>query len=108
MSRHVTSAVAMSRYDEAVRAAIDTACARVAPLWPLASFVAVNPFLGFSGQSFASTCATLRRLAGADMLMPRAFYLAQIQSGLVTEVDLAAQDLSFDAATSSAQRSRPS
>jgi hypothetical protein len=32
--------------------AISAACAKVAPLWPLKHFVAVNPFLGFSTTPF--------------------------------------------------------
>lgn len=40
-----------------IDAAIARACEKIAPLWPLKHFVAVNPFLGFSGQSFATTCA---------------------------------------------------
>ncbi len=56
----------------ALDAAIETACHRIAPLWPLKHFVAVNPFLGFSSRSFAATCATLKRVARTDMLMPRA------------------------------------
>src|SRR3546814_4808031 len=43
-----------------IEAAIAQACDKIAPLWPLKHFVAVNPFLGFSDQSFAATCATLR------------------------------------------------
>lgn len=57
-----------------IATAIAAACARIAPLWPLDSFVAVNPFLGFSGTPFEETCATLRRVAGIDLLMPRPFY----------------------------------
>ncbi len=62
----------------ALTQAIAAACARIAPLWPLDSFVAVNPFLGFTGQSFAGTCAMLRRVAGIDVLMPRGFYRAEL------------------------------
>ena len=36
----------------ALEATVRAACRRIAPLWPLKHFVAVNPFLGFSGQSF--------------------------------------------------------
>ena len=38
--------------DALLRAAIQTARDRVAPLWPLSSFVAVNPFLGFATTPF--------------------------------------------------------
>ncbi|MBR1024680.1 DUF2309 domain-containing protein [Bradyrhizobium viridifuturi] len=70
--------------------AIDRACNKIAPLWPLKHFVAVNPFLGFSDQSFAATCATLRRVAGVDMLMPRAFYREALSAGTIEERDLEA------------------
>jgi uncharacterized protein YbcC (UPF0753/DUF2309 family) len=73
-----------------IDAAIDRACNRIAPLWPLKHFVAVNPFLGFSDQSFAATCATLRRVAGIDMLMPRAFYREAIAAGRIEDRDLGA------------------
>jgi uncharacterized protein YbcC (UPF0753/DUF2309 family) len=74
----------------AIECAIATACARIAPLWPLTHFVAVNPFLGFSGMTFADTAATLARIAGARMLMPRAFYRARIDDGTISDADLAA------------------
>lgn len=69
--------------------AIARACNRIAPLWPLKHFVAVNPFLGFSGQTFAATCATLRRVTGVDMLMPRTFYREALASGAIVDADLA-------------------
>ncbi len=74
----------------AIDAAIDRACNKIAPLWPLKHFVAVNPFLGFSDQSFSSTCATLRRVAGVDMLMPRAFYREALAAGRIEDRDLKA------------------
>ena len=46
------------------------ACSRVAPLWPLRDFVAVNPFLGLSDQGFGEAAATLRRVAGRNLLPP--------------------------------------
>lgn len=71
-----------------VRAAIDGACARIAPLWPLKHFVAVNPFLGFTGMTFDQACAAMRRVARTDMLMPRAFYRAAHAEGRITDEDL--------------------
>jgi len=75
---------------EFYEAAIAGACNRIAPLWPLKHFVAVNPFLGFAGQSFHATCATLHRVARIDMLMPRDFYRRQLADSTITEADLAA------------------
>jgi uncharacterized protein YbcC (UPF0753/DUF2309 family) len=70
--------------------AIETARQRIAPLWPLKHFVAVNPFLGFTGQSFAMTCATMQRVARARMLMPRSFYRDAINAGLINDEALEA------------------
>jgi uncharacterized protein YbcC (UPF0753/DUF2309 family) len=74
----------------AFEAAIERACRRIAPLWPLKHFVAVNPFLGFSNQSFHATCATLYRVARISIVMPRAFYRQKLAGGYITEQDLAA------------------
>ncbi|WP_353197893.1 DUF2309 domain-containing protein [Sandarakinorhabdus sp.] len=76
--------------EEAIAAAIAAACQRIAPLWPLKHFVAVNPWLGFSGQSFAATAATLRRVCKADMLMPRAFYAQALADGVMDDGHIAA------------------
>ncbi|WP_164158322.1 putative inorganic carbon transporter subunit DabA, partial [Sandarakinorhabdus rubra] len=73
-----------------LEAAIAAACQRIAPLWPLKHFVAVNPFLGFSGQSFAATTATMRRVAKVDMLMPRGFYREALAAGIITDDHIAA------------------
>ncbi len=84
-----SSQPAMNRQPD-VDAAITKACARIAPLWPLKHFVAVNPFLGFSDRSFAATCATLRRVSGIDMLMPRIFYRKALAEGMIEDRDLVA------------------
>jgi hypothetical protein len=71
-----------------VAAAAFVACRRIAPLWPLRHFVAVNPFLGFSNRSFEATCAMMRRVTRVDMLMPRSFYREAIADGIVSDEDL--------------------
>jgi uncharacterized protein YbcC (UPF0753/DUF2309 family) len=76
--------------DPSTLAAIAAACARIAPLWPLKHFVAVNPFLGFCGKSFHATCALLHRVARLDMLMPRSFYRAALAAGEIEDDDLGA------------------
>ena len=68
--------------------AIAIACQRIAPLWPLKHFVAVNPFLGFSGQAFAATVSRLARVTGSRMLMPRRFYREALASGRIDDTDL--------------------
>lgn len=77
-----------ARRGVALEAAIAEASRRIAPLWPLKHFVAVNPFLGFTDRSFHATCALLRRVARVEMLMPRAFYREAIASGAVETRDV--------------------
>lgn len=73
-----------------IEAAVAAACGKIAPLWPLKHFVAVNPFLGFAGQNFSATAASLKRIANIDMLMPRSFYQEAIASGLIDDDSLEA------------------
>jgi uncharacterized protein YbcC (UPF0753/DUF2309 family) len=73
---------------ETIERAAGIACGRIAPLWPLKNFVAVNPFLGFAGQSFTATCSTLHRVGRVQMLMPRAFYREARARGTIEPGDV--------------------
>lgn len=87
--RNAATGVPCSQPDRSwLESAIDTACRKIAPVWPLRRFVAVNPFLGFSDHSFAATSARLKRVAQIDMLMPRAFYREALAEGTITDIDL--------------------
>ncbi|MEZ4835990.1 MAG: putative inorganic carbon transporter subunit DabA [Caldilineaceae bacterium] len=70
--------------------AVDRACRRIAPLWPLRNFVAVNPFLGLADETFERAAEIMAQRAGAKMTAPRSFYAAAIHSGRITDADLAA------------------
>ncbi len=74
----------------ALLAAAQTAALAIPPVWPLASSVAVNPYLGQAGRSLAETAALLERVAGAPTMMPRAWYAERLRSGEVLDADLAA------------------
>ncbi len=65
--------------------AIFNACQKIAPLWPLKHFVAVNPFVGFTDLSFGETCAQYQRVAKIDMLLPQHFYRQAIESGSISD-----------------------
>ncbi len=80
----------MTGIDAELTAKIDTACGRIAPLWPLKSFVAVNPYFGLADQTFWQADLTLKRITGQGLTMPRAFYQKQLESGRITRADLAA------------------
>lgn len=75
---------------DVIAAAVKRAEQRIAPLWPLRYFVAVNPYLGLLDHSFETAAELLARRAGARMTAPRSFYAQAITSGRVIDVDLAA------------------
>ncbi|MFN2334578.1 MAG: YbcC family protein [Wenzhouxiangellaceae bacterium] len=69
--------------------AVKAAVRAVPPAWPLDATVAVNPYLGQSGETLAYAAARLARVAGAPVTMPRAWYRQQMQAGTISDVDLA-------------------
>ena len=73
---------------EATMAAARGAARAIPPVWPLASSVAVNPYLGQTHEPLATVAARLARAAGAPVTMPRAWYNARIASGAITDADL--------------------
>ncbi len=75
---------------EDLMTAADGAGRAIPPVWPLASSVAVNPYLGQTGERLATTGARLARVAGVPVTMPRDWYAARIRDGRITEADLAA------------------
>jgi uncharacterized protein YbcC (UPF0753/DUF2309 family) len=68
--------------------AIDQAARAIPPVWPLASSVAVNPFLGQIHEDLATVAARLARVAGAPVTMRRRWYQERIADGDVTDADL--------------------
>ncbi|WP_200932973.1 putative inorganic carbon transporter subunit DabA [Brevundimonas sp. Leaf168] len=70
--------------------AANRAAHAIPPVWPLASSVAVNPFLGQAGEDLATAGARLARVAGASVTMPRAWCQARIAEGLILDEDLLA------------------
>ena len=71
-------------------AAAEAAIASIPPLWPLASSVAVNSFLGQAGEPLESAAARLARTAGVAVTMPRGWFGERIGDGRIGDDDLAA------------------
>ncbi|MEE4190768.1 MAG: DUF2309 domain-containing protein [Halieaceae bacterium] len=71
--------------DRAARRAAD----RIAPLWPLKSFVAVNPLLGMAECDLKGAGYLSARALGARLTMPRSYYAQQIASGRIKDADIA-------------------
>lgn len=63
------------------------ACNKIAPLWSLENYVAVNPFLGFTDLKFELAASKLKR-TGANMAMPISFYLKEVENGKITTADV--------------------
>ncbi len=61
--------------------AIDTACARMAPTWPLDQFIAVNPYWGWVDQPMPQAAAALESLGGTRLTLPREWFAAQWRAG---------------------------
>jgi len=72
----------------AIARSVEAAIRAIPPTWPLASSVAVNPFLGQSNESLAQTAARLARVGGVCVTMPRAWYLERVESGAISTLDL--------------------
>lgn len=65
-------------------AALDTACARIAPTFPLDRFIAVNPYWGLVADRIELSARRLGHWSGARLLMPRAWYRDRWQAGQLT------------------------
>jgi len=66
------------------------AAKKIAPVWPLENFVAVNPYLGLADQKFATAAQNLATVGGIQMTLPTAFYRNKIREGKITREDLKA------------------
>ena len=73
---------------ERVKVAADSAGRQIPPLWPLNSSVAVNPFLGSTGEPLWAAAAQLARARGVAVTMPRGWYRDRVASGSITDEDL--------------------
>ncbi len=62
-------------------AAIETATARIAPVWPLDRFIAVNPLWGFLDHRLPEAAARVSSLSGARLTMPRSWYRSLLEAG---------------------------
>lgn len=73
-----------------VRLAAEAACGRIAPLWPLQHFVAVNPFVGLSHRRFPEVCSLFQRLVPGGIQMAASYYQEKLRTGAIRDADLEA------------------
>lgn len=69
-------------------AAITEATRRIAPLWPLTRFVAVNPFVGLADRPFAEATELMGRATGSPLSLPPVFYRELYANGTILPGDL--------------------
>ena len=70
--------------------AAEAAARAIPPAFPLEATVAVNPFLGQTGEDLATAAARLARVAGVRLTRKRAELAAEMAAGRITDADLAA------------------
>lgn len=89
MEQHVL-APAKEAKQASLTESLQEACKKIAPLWPLENFVAVNPYLGFTAQAFEKAAQQLSDTAGIRMTLPLSFYRNKIREGKIKREDLLA------------------
>lgn len=77
---------------------IDETCRKIAPVWPLDSFVAVNPYHGLIDQPFSAVGNYLSETTGEYLYMDRSWFADKIATGAINAADLteAARQLKCD------------
>lgn len=91
-----------------IQTVVQTVQEKIAPVWPLNDYVAVNPYLGFSSEKILATRQSLRKLSDLELLMPLDYYRQQYEQGtLQTEdIDAAIDELVADGVAGAEQLGR--
>lgn len=71
----------VSSIDTELQHIIDSACARIAPAWPLDRMIAVNPYWGWRSQPIAEAAARIGALSGSSLVMSRDWFRRQWDRG---------------------------
>ena len=95
--REPSTSTAHAMCAESVVETAASAVRKIAPLWSLQNFVAVNPYLAFTDRSFGDTAEVMARVAGARVTMRRELYLNALAEGRIQQRDL---DAALDEASS--------
>ena len=74
--------------DRVLDKALESIHAVVPPLWPLADYVAVNPFFGLVDQPFLQVASNLRNIRPCNLLMPRSYFKSLLQQGLLSDKEV--------------------
>ncbi|MDW3194268.1 MAG: DUF2309 domain-containing protein [Cytophagales bacterium] len=72
-----------------VRKSLRPTVNKMAPLWSLENFVAVNPYLGMAEMNFANAMDFLNKSSHVNATLPIQFYLKALDSGEMRKEDVA-------------------
>ncbi|MEM9896496.1 MAG: DUF2309 domain-containing protein [Bacteroidota bacterium] len=75
--KEVSESISRSTLDDKMR----SAGKKIAPVWPLENFVAVNPYLGFSDKHFEDTAQELAAVGNVQMTLPASYYTSKLENG---------------------------
>ncbi len=97
---------------DALSDAVESAVRAIPPAFPLSATVAVNPFLGHTGEPIEATAARLSDAAGLSVFPKRDLIAAKLAKGEITRSDIAAAlpqdgDLTLDAVLAALERTPP-
>lgn len=73
---------------EEIRKVLQTGAEKIAPLWSLENFVAVNPYLGMTNMKFSSAMDFLDRSSHIKATLPIQFYLDALKEGRLDKKDI--------------------
>lgn len=71
-----------------LKKSLEKATQKMAPLWPLENFVAVNPYLGLSHLSFHEAAQRLAKVGGGRMTQPADFYMEALEQDRMRHADV--------------------
>ncbi len=67
---------------------LQAACKKIAPVWPLENFVAVNPYMGLADKPFEQVADLLSKTGGISMTLPTTFYLEALNQNKMSSTDI--------------------
>jgi uncharacterized protein YbcC (UPF0753/DUF2309 family) len=70
------------------RYAVDVVQAKLAPVWPLQDYVAVNPYSGFADHGLLTARGVFRSVSNMELMMPADYYRQQFANGTISKSDI--------------------
>ncbi|TNF46637.1 MAG: DUF2309 domain-containing protein [Bacteroidetes bacterium] len=80
--------MSMKMKEQEMRQITQAVCDRIAPMWPLKNFVAVNPYLGMKDMSFNKAARKLAKRNAIRMTLPIGFYIDEYKKGNIQDEDI--------------------